>query len=83
MDTTIVPVNDGKGKPIQYIAMRFDITDKKENQEKIRLMAFYDHLTGLVNRRKFDDDLIKKLNIIKKIMAGLESCLLIWMALNT
>ncbi len=47
VDTTIVPVNDGKGKPIQYIAMRFDITDKKENQEKIRLMAFYDHLTGL------------------------------------
>lgn len=66
VDTTIVPVNDGKGKPIQYIAMRFDITDKKENQEKIRLMAFYDHLTGLVNRRKFDDDLIKKIEYNKK-----------------
>lgn len=66
VDTTIVPVKNEKGKPVQYIAMRHDITDKKENQEKIRMMAFYDHLTGLKNRRKFDDNLIKKIEYAEK-----------------
>ncbi|WP_194165519.1 bifunctional diguanylate cyclase/phosphodiesterase [Oceanobacillus sp. CFH 90083] len=66
VDTTIVPVKNEKGKPTHYIAMRHDITDKKANQEKIRIMAFYDHLTGLVNRRKFDDNLIKKIEYAKK-----------------
>ncbi|GAA0315272.1 EAL domain-containing protein [Oceanobacillus oncorhynchi subsp. oncorhynchi] len=66
VDTTIVPVKNEKGKPVQYIAMRYNITDKKENQEKIRMMAFYDHLTGLKNRRKFDDILIKKIEHAEK-----------------
>ncbi len=66
VDTTIVPVKNEKGKPVQYIAMRHDITDKKENQEKIRMMAFYDHLTGLKNRRKFDENLIKKIEYAEK-----------------
>ncbi|MFD1065980.1 putative bifunctional diguanylate cyclase/phosphodiesterase [Oceanobacillus locisalsi] len=61
VDTTIIPVKDAKGKPIQYIAMRYDITDKKKNQEKIRMMAYYDHLTGVANRRKFDDLLTQKI----------------------
>ncbi|CEI81041.1 Cyclic di-GMP phosphodiesterase Gmr [Oceanobacillus oncorhynchi] len=66
VDTTIVPVKNEKGKPVQYIAMRYDITDKKENQEKIRMMAFYDHLTGLKNRRKFDENLIQKIAYAKE-----------------
>ncbi|WP_080873007.1 putative bifunctional diguanylate cyclase/phosphodiesterase [Oceanobacillus timonensis] len=66
VDTTIVPVKDAKGKPIQYIAMRYDITDKKKNQERVRLMAYYDHLTGLPNRRKFDEQLTQKVAIAKK-----------------
>ena len=66
VDTTIVPVKNEKGKPVQYIAMRYDITDKKENQEKIRMMAFHDHLTGLKNRRKFDENLIQKIAYAKE-----------------
>ncbi|GAB2537513.1 putative bifunctional diguanylate cyclase/phosphodiesterase [Gracilibacillus alcaliphilus] len=55
VDTTIVPFKDENGKPYQYLSIRFDITEKKKNEEQIRYMAYYDHLTGLANRRMFDN----------------------------
>ena len=35
VDTTIVPFFDEKGRPYQYLSIRFDITDKKTAQAKI------------------------------------------------
>ena len=61
VDSTIVPNMGSEGKPIQYVAIRTDITDRKLNEEKINQLAFYDVLTGLPNRRLLMDRLNKAL----------------------
>jgi len=39
MDTTIMPFKDIKGNVIKYVAIRFDITDQIEQQEKLKRQA--------------------------------------------
>ena len=48
---TITAVKDSYGVTTNYVATQFDISDKKAQENEIKLLAFYDPLTGLPNRR--------------------------------
>ncbi|WP_434782923.1 putative bifunctional diguanylate cyclase/phosphodiesterase [Ferrovum myxofaciens] len=54
---TITAVLDGDGQVTNYVGVFSDITLRKEADEKIHQLAFYDPLTGLPNRRLLHDRL--------------------------
>lgn len=49
--TTIYPIMSDQNSPLQYIAIRADITQRKLSEKQAKQMAFYDALTKLPNRR--------------------------------
>lgn len=48
---------DGTGATTHLVCALQDITDRKQSEEQIRYLAFFDGLTGLPNRRLFRDRL--------------------------
>jgi diguanylate cyclase (GGDEF)-like protein/PAS domain S-box-containing protein len=50
VDTVITPQLGAEGKPISYMAIRIDITARKEAEAKISFAATHDSLTSLLNR---------------------------------
>ena len=47
---TISAVKDTEGRVSHYVGSHFDITERKQAEEKINALAFFDPLTGLPNR---------------------------------
>lgn len=50
LDTIITPQLGPHGKPISYMAIRIDITARKEAEAQVSFAATHDSLTGLLNR---------------------------------
>lgn len=58
MEVSPTPVIEN-GEVKQLFTIARDITERRRLQDKIAKMAFYDHLSGIPNRRTFDDKLHK------------------------
>ncbi len=60
------PIRDEQGKIIQAIHIQRDITDRKQAEKQIRLLAYYDNLTGLPNRTFYKELLTRALTHAKR-----------------
>ena len=57
IESTASPLRDTCGEITGSVEIVRDISERIKNEQTIRDMAFHDHLTGLANRRLFEDRL--------------------------
>ena len=63
---TITRIQDMEGGAIKYAGIFSDITERKKAEERIRNLAYFDVLTGLPNRRLFNDRLSMAINSARR-----------------
>jgi diguanylate cyclase (GGDEF)-like protein/PAS domain S-box-containing protein len=51
------PIRDLSGQVTHYVAHKEDITQRREAEERIRALSNFDTLTGLLNKKAFDEQL--------------------------
>ncbi|PPE67052.1 EAL domain-containing protein [Caldimonas caldifontis] len=53
----VYPVRNALGETTHYVAHKEDITERRAAQERIRALSEFDALTGLLNKKVFDERL--------------------------
>jgi diguanylate cyclase (GGDEF)-like protein/PAS domain S-box-containing protein len=56
VNITVVPIQTETDNPC-HLTMVMDITEKKEEEKRLRYLSYHDYLTGLYNRRYFEEHL--------------------------
>lgn len=57
IELTAAMMVDGEGKPHRALAMADDVSERRHMSQQLQHMADHDPLTGLLNRRRFEEDL--------------------------
>jgi diguanylate cyclase (GGDEF)-like protein/PAS domain S-box-containing protein len=68
-------VRDARGRPAHFITQIQDISDRKLSERRLRNLADNDPLTGLRNRRLFEDDLRQQ--VVRSQRYGEQAALLL------
>lgn len=72
----ISAVRDNDGKVTNYVAIFTDITESKHRENQLAKLSVQDALTGIANRRKFDNFLLEKWLILTDIQEPISLILL-------
>ncbi|MCC5891549.1 EAL domain-containing protein [Exiguobacterium sp.] len=51
LNLTVVPILSEDGDVLQYTAFGFDVSDKKRLEREVEYLAYYNDLTGLLNKK--------------------------------
>ena len=54
---TVSLLRDAEGEPVHFVCHIQDVTERKELTERLKFLASHDGMTGLANRRRFDEEL--------------------------
>jgi diguanylate cyclase (GGDEF)-like protein len=54
-------VTDADGVPLHFVSQIQDVSERRELESRLREQAEHDHLTGLYNRRRFDEELRRQI----------------------
>lgn len=57
LEDSAAPIKDASGDTVGIVLVFRDVTDRKEQKRKIEYLSFHDSLTGLYNRRFFEEEL--------------------------
>ena len=53
LETRVSPINGSRSFPAQFMLVSREITQRKQYEERLHKLAFYDHLTAIPNRAHF------------------------------
>jgi diguanylate cyclase (GGDEF)-like protein/PAS domain S-box-containing protein len=63
LDMTASLVRDGDGRPLYLLVQALDVTERKTAEERLRFLADHDPLSGLFNRRRFEAELQREVDL--------------------
>jgi len=70
---TVSPIRDGKGQIIGTVLVIRNITEQKKRQKKIDYLVYHDPLTGVYNRRYFDQ-MLRKIDTEENLPISIINC---------